>query len=138
MSNKVTVFVITGEASSVLNSVKEMLSAQQSTTTLAAPFIPRQLPVKLVKLAKRDYKKDSNIRLMHAVAATSYIGANDQVYFDKLLKHIKDTTGTKPSNLGLSCFLRNKGYVRLSEFQDNKISYFWAKKDSAIVTSVSY
>jgi len=142
MSNKVTVFVITGEATSVLASVKDMFATQQTqrtTTTLTLPATIRApLPVKVVKLADRTIKKkNSNLPLKYAVPANAYVASNEEIRFGEIMQYIKNATGGKPSNLGLSSFLRNKGYVRLHEVKGNKNTFFWAKKESAIVAAAS-
>lgn len=140
MSNKVTVFVITGEATSVLASVKEMLATQQTQRAPATLTLPATtpLPVKMVRLADRTIKnRTSNLPLKYAVPANAYVASNEQIRFSEIMQYIKNVTGGKPSNLGLSSFLRNKGYVRLHEVKGNKNTFFWAKKESAIVAAAS-
>jgi hypothetical protein len=138
MSDKVTVFVITGTASSVLASVREMLASQNATSLVSSAPVsaPKTLPVKLVRIANREIlNKGIQLPTKYQDLVNAFMRANETVRFSLLLKHLKQSTGTCPSNASLSNFLRKKNYVRLCEVQNNKNIYFWVKKDSAIVSN---
>lgn len=128
MSNNLTVFIITGNADSVMGSVKDLVTSGMNTKSFkATPNLLTVSPV-VAKLSPRKTAcKLIPMPLIYRSPASAYLSANNTVRFSDFRKFLIKTTGSAPTNRELSSFLRSNDYQRYHELSNNKNTYFWKK-----------
>lgn len=137
MSDKITVFVITGDSKTVLNSVKEMVAS--GAVAIKAPTETKAIAAPAVLSLHKTKCTDVPFSKLYIKPAAEFLAGvgNGIVRFSEMLKFINKKVGSMPSNRELSSFLRNNNYIRLRQTIDSKSTFFWVKKGSVYALGIS-
>lgn len=137
MSN-LTVFMLTGDKSSVLSAVKTLSESTDAYSTVVSSSTPvktKPTSTPSKRSASRMYNahtfvfvKDSLPAFQQKIA-NHYISNKKEVYFKDLKDHILSGNPTTFSNAALSNYLRANDYERnIRHYSDKTTKIVWVKK----------
>ena len=138
MNNNVTVYIITGDSSSVNDTVKTFLNSNpQSTVISQTPKLEVIPPTSSKKLNfspnSRTYNVDTFVWSTNSLTpsqkrlAQKYVSTNKKIRFNELSDYIAKNN-VRPCNIAISNFLKDSSYKRfINVNSSNKYTVYWEK-----------